>query len=254
VILLALLLQAQVGRLGLRHAALRFVHDACRHRQSRAASRADGYRATAETEFGFILRDSLGRESVGQIEQLAARAEWDRGGRYDLHVVGYRAQSLGAPYSALTFTRMYTVPTLYGSRLAIGMTTEFRATPRTQCVAVTRFFVAACRKRIPPQAGSPIAPCIRCRGPRQILPLHRRRHRGNDSSAGRRIRVVRVNADLTSNPAANFVGFQGELDFDADRFQLCGCVAASSTSRRARTRCSFVVREQWLSLHRIRKC
>src|ERR1051325_7719618 len=80
-----------------------------------------GYTAHVESELALILRDSLGRELVGQLEQLAARAEWDRGGRYELHVVGFRAQSAGAPYSALSWTRMYTVPTLYGSRLVLGV-------------------------------------------------------------------------------------------------------------------------------------
>ena len=174
-----------------------------------------GYRAAAETEFGFILRDSLGRESVGQIEQLAARAEWDRDGRYDLHVVGYRAQSLGAPYSALTFTRMYTVPTLYGSRLAVGMNDNI---PRNR--ADSNF-----RKRVVREDS------IAGRAPfRAVHPLAADRDRyyrfsGGDTvatitSAGRKIRVVRVMADLTDDPAANFVGFKGELDFDADRFQL----------------------------------
>lgn len=79
-----------------------------------------GYTARVESELALILRDSLGRELVGQIEQLAARAEWERSGRYDLHVVGFRSQSMGAPYSALTWTRMWTVPTLYGNRLLIG--------------------------------------------------------------------------------------------------------------------------------------
>ncbi|MEK7402990.1 MAG: hypothetical protein AABZ80_11615, partial [Gemmatimonadota bacterium] len=174
-----------------------------------------GYRAVAETEFGFILRDSLGREVVGQVEQLAARAEWDRGGRYDLHVVGYRAQSAGAPYSALTFTRMYTVPTLYGSRLAIGMNdgvARNRADSNFRR-RVQRDDSAAGRR--PYRAVHPLA------GDRDRY----YRFTGGDtvaiiSSAGRTIRVVRVNTDLISDPAANFVGFKGELDFDADRFQL----------------------------------
>jgi hypothetical protein len=174
-----------------------------------------GYRATAETELAFILRDSLGRESVGQIEQLAAQADWDRGGRYDLHVVGYRAQSLGAPYSALTFTRMYTVPTLYGSRLVIGMNDGIRRTRQD-----SQFFRRVQKQdsvagRQPYRAVHPLA------GDRDKY----YRFSGGDtvatiSSNGRSIRVVRVVTELLSNPAANFVGFRGELDFDADRFQL----------------------------------
>src|SRR5438034_7928125 len=59
-----------------------------------------GYKATVESELALILRDSLGRETVGQIEQLAARADWERSGAYDLHIVGYRSQTVGVPYSA----------------------------------------------------------------------------------------------------------------------------------------------------------
>ena len=96
-----------------------------------------GYRATVESELALIIRDSLGRELVGQIEQLAARAEWERSGRYELHVVGFRSQSMGAPYSALTFTRMYTVPTLYGNRLFLGMN-DFLPRSRADTVAARK--------------------------------------------------------------------------------------------------------------------
>jgi hypothetical protein len=174
-----------------------------------------GYRAVAETEFGFILRDSLGRESVGQIEQLSARAEWDRGGRYDLHVVGYRAQNLGAPYSALTFTRMYTVPTLYGSRLAIGMNDGIGRNRQDQKTRERILRDDSIAGRQPFRAVHPLA----------VDRDRYYRFTGGDTVAtitsnGRTIRVVRVNADLVTDPEANFVGFKGELDFDADRFQL----------------------------------
>src|SRR5262245_23613488 len=78
------------------------------------------YRSRIESELSFILRDSLGREHTGEVEQLASIAKWDRNGRYDVHIVGYRAQSVGVPYSALTIVRGWTVPSLYGNRLALG--------------------------------------------------------------------------------------------------------------------------------------
>ena len=80
-----------------------------------------GYRARVETELSFVLRDTLGREQTTQIEQLAANAIWQRDGRYDVHVLGYRSQSMGNPFSALTFVGGWTVPTLYGERLEIGI-------------------------------------------------------------------------------------------------------------------------------------
>lgn len=174
-----------------------------------------GYTATVESEFAMILRDSLGREIVGQVEQLAARADWERSGRYDLHVVGYRAQSLGTPYSALTFTRMYSVPTLYGDRLYIGMNDGLARTPRDS---------ARRRKQIQRDSAAGLPPY------RAVHPLSVDRERyyrftGGDtvaivSAGGRVIRIVRVFAEPISDPSANFVGFRGELDFDAGRYQL----------------------------------
>jgi hypothetical protein len=174
-----------------------------------------GYRAAVETELAFVLRDSIGRELVGQIEQLAARAEWERSGRYELHVVGFRSQSLGAPYSALTFTRMYTVPTLYGNRLIIGM---------NDGLPPSRSDTNAARKRL---ARDTVAGRNRFRA---IHPLAADRDafyrfRGGDTvatlySQGRAIRLVRVEVAPVKRPTSNFAAFVGELDFDADRHQL----------------------------------
>ncbi len=79
-----------------------------------------GYTARLESELALIMRDTLGRDELGQVEQLAARANWKRDGQYQVHVVGYRSL-MGIMYSALTFTRMYSVPTLFGNRLAFGI-------------------------------------------------------------------------------------------------------------------------------------
>jgi len=46
---------------------------------------------------------------------------WERDRRYDVHVIGYRSHSMGSPFSALTFVGGWTVPTLYGERLDIGI-------------------------------------------------------------------------------------------------------------------------------------
>ena len=53
------------------------------------------YRSHIETELSLLLRDTLGREHTAQVEQLASVGNWTRGGRYDLHVVGYRSQTIG---------------------------------------------------------------------------------------------------------------------------------------------------------------
>jgi hypothetical protein len=174
-----------------------------------------GYDATVETELALILRDSLGREAVGQIEQLAAQAAWERSGRYELHVVGFRSQSLGAPYSALTFTRMYTVPTLYGNRLFVGMNDGLPRT-RADTVAARRRMrrdTAAGRDRF--RAIHPLAfdrdGFYRFTGGDTVATMY---------SLDRVIRVVRVEVTAIKGPTSNFVAFVGELDFDADRHQL----------------------------------
>lgn len=174
-----------------------------------------GYRATVESELALIIRDSLGREMVGQIEQLAARAEWERNGRYELHVVGFRSQSMGAPYSALTFTRMYTVPTLYGNRLIIGMN-DFLPRSRADTVAARKRQArdtAAGRDRY--RAIHPLAvdrdAFYRFSGGDTVATLY---------SQGRAIRLLRVEVAPVKLPTSNFGAFVGELDFDADRHQL----------------------------------
>jgi hypothetical protein len=175
-----------------------------------------GYNATVETELALILRDSIGREIVGQLEQLAAMADWQRAsGEYDLHVVGFRSQSLGAPYSALTFTRMYTVPTLYGSRLVIGMN-DGLPRPRVDSAAVRRAIQKDSTEGREQY--------------RAIHPLAADRDRyyrftGGDTVAtvtygNRRIPLVRVFVAPVRRPESNFAAFEGELDFDADRHQL----------------------------------
>ncbi|HEV8233468.1 MAG TPA: hypothetical protein VGP84_02680, partial [Gemmatimonadaceae bacterium] len=80
-----------------------------------------GYRARVESELALILRDTLGRERSAQIEQLAMTADWQRNQRYDLRVIGYRSESVGVPYSALSFARSWTIPYLYGDRLTLGV-------------------------------------------------------------------------------------------------------------------------------------
>jgi hypothetical protein len=215
VLALALVLQIQAADSAYSTPALRDFIDRAAVQNRAPPVALGGYSATVESELALILRDSLGRELVGQLEQLAARAEWARDGRYDLHVIGFRSQSLGAPYSALTFTRMYTVPTLYGSRLAIGMNDGL---PRTRADSV-----AATRRAIRSVAAGREAY-------RSIHPLAPDRARyytfeGGDTVAtlyshGRAIRVVRVEVKPIKRPTSNFGAFVGELDFDGDRHQL----------------------------------
>lgn len=80
-----------------------------------------GYRAHIETEFSLLLRDTLGRERTAQVEQLASAVHWTRGASYDMHVLGYRSQSIGSPVSMMSFVSGWTEPSLYGERLTLGV-------------------------------------------------------------------------------------------------------------------------------------
>jgi hypothetical protein len=80
-----------------------------------------GYRARVESELALLVRDTLGRERLAQVEQVAMNASWERGQQYDLRVTGYRSETVGVPYSALSFARSWTLPYLYGDRLTLGV-------------------------------------------------------------------------------------------------------------------------------------
>jgi hypothetical protein len=216
VLLVALLLQIQAVDSVYSTPALRAFVDQAAIANRNPPPALAGYRASVESELALILRDSLGRELVGQIEQLAARADWERAsGKYDLHVVGFRAQSLGAPYSALTWTRMYTVPTLYGNRLVVGIND---GVPRTKRDST---YVAKARKRDSLQGREQF------RAPHPLAVDRERFYRftGGDTvttmySGDRAIRLLRVHVEPVMHPKANFIAYSGELDFDADRHQL----------------------------------
>ena len=213
---LALVLQIQAADSTYARPALRDFLDRASVENRAPPPELAGYAATVETELALILRDSLGREVVGQLEQLAALATWQRASsEYELHVIGFRSQSLGAPYSALTFTRMYTVPTLYGSRLVIGMNDGLprKAVDTADVRRAIQRDSAEGRERY-----------------RAIHPLAEDRDRyyrftGGDTVAtlyysNRRIPIMRVLVAPVRRPESNFAAFEGELDFDAERYQL----------------------------------
>src|SRR5512144_1801887 len=93
--------------------ALREMVAAAAEANRRPPHELQAYRSHIETELALILRDTLGREHAAEIEQLASEAHWTRSERYTLHVVGYRAQNVGVPYSTLSIVRGWTVPTLF---------------------------------------------------------------------------------------------------------------------------------------------
>ena len=157
------------------------------------------YTSRVETEVSILVRDSLGRENTAEIEQLSTAARWARSGAYDLHVVGYRSQSVGVPYSTLSIVRGWTVPTLYGERLSLGA--YFARSNRTlgdSLVAVHPF--AADRERYYRYSGGDTVAVL--------------------NAGGRRIPIVRIRVVPSFHSATRLDAFDGEIDVDADRMQI----------------------------------
>jgi hypothetical protein len=159
-----------------------------------------GYGARVETELSLIIRDTLGRERAAQIEQLAAAAGWRRSGLYDLHVVGYRSQSVGVPYSALSIVRGWTIPSLYGDRLRLGATfgRTSSSEARNQIVAVHPF--ASDRDAYYGFEGGDTITVLR--------------------AGDRSIPIARVRVTPRSSNGRQLGLFDGEIDLDATRHQI----------------------------------
>ena len=155
------------------------------------------YRSHIETELSLLIRDTLGRERSAEVEQLASDARWTRGDRYDLHIVGYRAQNVGVPYSTLSLVRGWTVPTLYGERLTLGAYFS-RARRRDTLVAVHPF--AADRDEYYRFTGGDTVATLR--------------------AGSRTITVVRIHARPHFQKTARLGAFHGEIDVDAGRGQI----------------------------------
>ncbi len=156
-----------------------------------------GYTSRVETEVGLIIRDSLGREYAGEIEQLTSRATWRRDGPYDLHVIGYRAQTVGVPYSSLSIVRGWTVPTLYGERLSLGAYMT-RANRRDTLLTVHPF--AADRDQYYRFTGGDTVTTLRI--------------------GDRSVPIVRIRVLPHFQGDTRLAAFDGEIDLDATRLQI----------------------------------
>jgi hypothetical protein len=156
-----------------------------------------GYKSRIETELSMMIRDTLGREQTAQIEQLASTATWTRDQRYDLHVIGYRSQNIGVPYSMLSFVQAWTVPTLYGDRLRLGVYFS-AANARDTLVAVHPF--APDRGRYYRFTGGDTVTTLR--------------------AGSRTIPVVRIHVTPMIRDTTRLAAFDGEIDLDGDRAQI----------------------------------
>ncbi|HJP86950.1 MAG TPA: hypothetical protein VJ852_13235 [Gemmatimonadaceae bacterium] len=169
---------------------------------SQIPDRLRSYRARIETEMSVVVLDSGGRERSTQIEQIASDVRWRAPDRYDQRVIGYRSQSIGPTFSLMSFFGGWTIPTLYGNRLQLGVTS---ASDPSQVV----------------------------NAPRQSLTVHplafnRNQYyqfEGGDTavtlySSARRIPIAHVKVTPRPNPPGDAILFMGEMYLDADWKQI----------------------------------
>jgi hypothetical protein len=185
-----------------------------------------GYRAHVETEFSLLLRDTLGRERSAQIEQVASAVHWTRGGSYDMHVVGYRSQSIGSLVSMMSFVNGWTEPSLYGERLVLGVqigpdSSRRRRKPQSHTIVAIHPF-AADREEF-----------YRYSGGDTVVVMH---------TLGRTIPIVRVHVTPHLRDSTRFAAFDGEIDLDADRAQIVRMRGQFVVLGRAKGRASFITR------------
>ena len=96
------------------------INDAARV-NAQIPERLRAYRAQIETEMSLVVLDSGGRERTVQLEQVSSEVRWRSPDLYDQRVVGYRHQAVAPSFSIMSFFGGWTVPTLYGNRLQLGV-------------------------------------------------------------------------------------------------------------------------------------
>jgi hypothetical protein len=163
-----------------------------------------GYRAHVESEFSLLMRDTLGRERSAQIEQLASSVHWARGSSYEMHVLGYRSQSIGSLVSMMSFVNGWTEPSLYGERLTLGVqlgpdSAHRRKQSRADTIIAVHPF-AADREEY-----------YRFSGGDTVVVMH---------TLTRTIPIVRLHVTPHLRDSTRFAAFDGEIDLDADRRQI----------------------------------
>ena len=166
-------------------------------------NRLMAYRARIESEMSLVLLDSGGRERTAQLEQIASDVRWRAPDRYDQRVVGYRHQSIGPTFSLMSFFGGWTIPTLYGNRLQLGVTSA--ADPNKPATTAMRQSLAI----------HPLAPN------RDYYYTYS----GGDTavtlfSNGRRIPIVHVRVTPRPSPAGDAILFFGDVYLDADWKQI----------------------------------
>ena len=164
--------------------------------------RLKAYRGRVETEMSVVVLDSGGRERTTQLEQIASDVRWRAPDRYDQRVIGYRSQSIGPTFSLMSLFGGWTVPTLYGNRLQLGLTSS--SDPNTVINAARRTLA------VHPLAGN-----------RDQYYLYE----GGDTavtlfSNGRQIPIARVRVTPRPNAPGDAILFLGDMYVDADWKQI----------------------------------
>ena len=166
-----------------------------------------GYRARVESEMSFVSRQADGTEATFSVEQTASVVRWTRGGDFEQHIVGYRAQSVGLTMSAVGLFRVpWTVPVLYGNRITLLFgqpDTSRRSGPRrrrqTASVAVHPF--AEDREAV-----------YRFSGGDTVVTLR---------PGSREIPIVRVHVEPRGGSLTRkTLTFRGDVDLDVQRAQI----------------------------------
>ncbi len=165
-----------------------------------------GYTAQLESEISIGNRRSEGMEMSVSLEQVASTLRWDRTGKYEQTVSGYRSQAVGASLSSLGFFASgWAIPSLYGNRIALLFGRDTTATARRQ----------SRRGGTPLYAVHPLAAdrerYYRFTGGDTVFTLR---------SGDREIPIVRVMVSLRENLPTKSVVFLGEIDLDASRRHL----------------------------------
>ena len=164
--------------------------------------RLRAYRARVETEMSLVVLDSGGRERTVQLEQVASDVRWRAPDRYDQRVIGYRHQAITPSFSLMSFFGGWTIPTLYGNRLQLGVTS---ASDPNKNVSGTSQSIA-----VHPLATNRDT-YYRFEGGDTAVTLF---------SNGRRIPIVRVRVSPRVNPPGDAILFFGEMYLDADWKQI----------------------------------
>jgi hypothetical protein len=164
------------------------------------------YQARVESEMAFVSRQSDGTEQTFSVEQTANVVRWQRDGRFEQRVIGYRSQSVGFTVSAVgLFRQAWTVPILYGNRITLlfgqqDSTRRVRRRGRSDVTVAVHPF-ADDRERL-----------YRFSGGDTVVTIN---------PGGRDIPVVRVHVEprgdrLTRRTAA----FRGDIELDAQRAEI----------------------------------